>query len=295
MALSTKAIKTRIRSIRNTGKITKAMELVSATKMRRAVKATLASRPYAGAAAETAAALSILAQNGESPFFLPRTEIKKVAVVLFSSSRALCGSFNTQVLNAARAGLQEKFGSNLPEVLWITVGQQGANLLAKANEKIYADFAKAETSEESEELMVIARMLLEGFLTSQFDEVFIAYTDFHSVLKQTPRLKLVLPIGQELLKEESAGVVTEFKFEPSQEEVLSYLVPRFIEIELYQSLLETNASIHSARMMTMKNASDAAGDLVDDLVLAGNQLRQAMITREIAEIAGGKAALAIDE
>ena len=97
------------------------------------------------------------------------------------------------------------------------------------------------------------------------------------------------------MKEESVGSTTEFKFEPSQEEVLSYLVPRFVEIELYQSLLETNASIHSARMMTMKNASDAAGDLVDDLVLAGNQLRQAMITREIAEIAGGKAALAIDE
>lgn len=295
MPAGTKTIKTRIRSIKNTAKITKAVELVSATKMRRATKATLASRPYALAAAETAAALAAARESGESIFFTPKKEVKKVAVVLFSSNRALCGSFNVQVVAAAKKGLAARYTNNMPEVSWITVGKQGTSLLSKMGEVIVANFLKAETAEEAEEFFTIGKMLTKEFLAGTYDEVLIAYTDFVSVLKQAPQLKPSLPIGQSLLGERVGGAATDFTFEPSREVVLSYLVPRFIEVELYQALLESNASEHSARMMTMKNASDAAGELVDDLVLLSNQLRQAMITREIAEIAGGKAALTVDE
>ncbi len=285
MALSSKTLKTRIRSVRNIGKITKAMELVSATKMRRAVKATLAARPYAAAAAETAAALAVK-QNGGAIFFTPRSVIKKVTVVILAGNRGLCGSFNTQVVAAARNALRSRFGSELPAISWIAVGKKGLALLTKSGEKVSAELVKADSLEKAEEFFALGRYLTKQFIDGEIDEVMLAYTDFRSVLKQTPKLKTILPISSNLeAKLPSYKSMTEFMFEPNKTVVINYLVPRLIETELYQALLESNASEEAARMMAMKNAAEAAGELADDLILTGNQLRQAMITREIAEIA----------
>jgi len=310
---NTKEISRRIRSIGNTKKITKAMEMVSAAKMRKAIEAVLKTRTYANLSWETILNLAKLAPDGEdrNPLLKARPEIKKVALILITSNRSLCGGFNMTIINKAKASILKH---NYPTDL-ILIGTKG-EILGRHN-PVAAIFPKGDLSVNSKETNPIAKMIIADFLSGKYDKVLVAYTDFVSPAKQIPRVKQLLPIGIEAQDEflgivgasdqaptskeyietkakkhlEDDNFVYEYTFEPSPAEVLEQVLPKLIQVQLYQALLESNAAEHSARMAAMHQANEAAADMVSELVLYYNKARQAAITAEIAEISAGANAL----
>ncbi len=287
MAINTKAINRRIKSVVNTKKITKAMELVSASKMRKAVSAVLASRPYAKMAWGLAARLEAKGEEAH-PLMLQRTEVKRTLAVLVTSDRGLCGGFNAQVLKAASELVRTR---GKDAIDFIAVGRRGEQWIRRRNLPLKAAFEDlvAGGAPAVSKIRPIARMLRDGFVKGDCDEVIVVYTDFISSVLQKPTVKTLLPIKKDV---EPEALVGEYLFEPDPRSVLDALLPRIAEAQLYQAILESLASEHSARMLAMKNATDAASDMIDDLRLTFNQARQAGITQEIAEISAGRAALA---
>lgn len=300
MVLSTKLIKKHIRSIGNTRKITKAMEMISAVKMRKSVNAVLASRAFAQTAWKVVLNLAKRVDEKDHPLLTKREKTKKTAIILISSNRSLCGGFNSQVIaQALNFASQDESASQD----FIAVGQKGAESLARAGKNIVAQFEKPDVIISAQPVVPIVNLVIREFLAGNYDKVCIAYTDYYSALVQKPKVVQLLPfrpakdsdlgsIGQ--VKEEEADKdfgEFEYIFEPNKTDVLNQFLPRLAEIQLYQAMLESAASDHSARMLAMKNASQAASDMISDLTLMFNQARQAGITREIAEITGSKAAL----
>ena len=304
MSLSTRDIRRRIKSVGNTRKITKAMELVSASKMRRTVERVLASREYSDLAWSTVLSLAKKVETAEHPLLSERP-VKRAAILAIGSNRGLCGGFNVQVLNKVRALLQKE-GWDKPEVKveLISYGRKVSSGLSSLKMPLAADYPKDDITDEVADILPLSRHLLRGFVEQQYDAVALVYTHYHSSLKQETRVRHLLPLvkpsrvlGIQEIKSEAAPAmkildVGEFLFEPSLATVLDSLLYRLIEVQLFQAVLESEASEHSARMLSMKNASDAAEDMISDLTLAFNQLRQAGITAEIAEIAAGAEALA---
>lgn len=295
MPLTAKSIRTRIRSIKNTNKITKAMELISANKMHKASKRAEGSRFYDREISEVLESI-IKSGQTENRFFRPsdsknQETSSKIAVVLFSGNRGLCGSFNSEICSFARKSILQKVADK-NRVDWIAIGKKGAESLSRGGESLQVEFKKQESMEEAEEFFSIAKYITKEFLDGRWSEIWIAYTDFVSSFKHIPKLKKLLPLS---LEEEQTLESKELVFEPGKEKLLSFLVPRYIEAKMYQALLESNASEHSARMMAMKNASDACKEITDELLFYGNELRQGSITREIIEIAGAKAAMSAEE
>ncbi len=321
---STRDIKNRIKSITNTKKITKAMEMVAASKMRKAIEAVLKTRTYANLSWMTVLNLaqSINGNGSEASHQLltPRKEIKKVGIILITSNRGLCGGFNTAIINKVNESIKkyQKIGEEVSiEAEFVLIGKKGA-AVHHHGQRVVADFPKLDLASEVNEIVPIANLIIGEYLNGKYDKVMVAYTDFVSSTKQIPRVKQLLPIeidktdeylgivGQnekigldkEFIKEkeekhlQSGKFNYEYIFEPSPEEVLSEMLPRLIEIQLYQALLESNASEHSARMAAMHQATEAAGDMVGELTLSFNKARQASITSEIAEISAGANALA---
>lgn len=294
-------IRRRIKSITNTKKITKAMELVSASKMRKAVNNVLATRSYANLAWRVVLDLAGKTESKYHPL-LEKRPLKKIGIVLISSNRGLCGGFNGQIAAKVAKEIKKYEAQNIAVEL-ITLGKRGRDIARKSNANIIADFIKQDLTVSIAQISALSHLVLENFINGTYDSILLAYTDFISSIAQKPRLKKLLPLETEV--DEELGAVNkeardkrhetlalqEYIFEPSTDEVLEKLLPRLIETQIYQAVLESDASEHSARMMAMRNASDAAVDMIDDLTLAFNQARQAGITREIAEIAGGKAAL----
>lgn len=312
----TKEIQRRIKSVNNTKKITRAMEMVAAAKMRKSVEAVLKTRTYANLAWVTVLNIAAASDSGKNlhPLLNKKAETKKVAMVLISSNRGLCGSFNTNIINKAVSSIKKHGGV---ETDFIVVGKKGLAVNSRYKYNVSAEFGKADFVSEIKEIMPIARLLIDDFLQGKYDKVFVAYTDFVSASKQIPRVKQILPVDIEaddeylgvVGKDERVGSDKEyiadkeskylrdngqkfiFKYEPGSEEVLNQLLPRLIEVQLFQALLESNASEHSIRMASMHQATEAANDLVKELVLYYNKARQAAITSEIAEISAGANAL----
>ncbi|MFA5318544.1 MAG: ATP synthase F1 subunit gamma [Patescibacteria group bacterium] len=316
---STRDIQRRIKSVKNTKKITKAMELVSASKMRKAVEAVLKTRSYANLSWLTVINLAKVANQDRDLHRLlnPRDHIKRVGIILITSNRGLCGGFNTSILNKVRESVKKHHYENdkmKVEAEFVLVGKKGSSIYHKFGHTVVAEFPKLDIATEVNEIVPIAKIAIEDYLSGKYDRIMIAYTDFISAANQVPRVKQLLPIdinevddylgvigkdgkagmGKEIVseKQEKYFAGQEYIFEPSAKQVLDEMIPRLIEIQMFQALLESNASEHSARMMAMRNATDAAGDMIDDLTLTYNKARQAAITAEIAEIAGGAAALA---
>jgi len=298
MGVNTKAINRRIKSVVNTKKITKAMELVAASKMRKAVAAVLSSRPYARMAWNL---VTRLEREGEAthPLLAPGTGARALAIVV-TSDRGLCGGFNAQVLRTA-----SEFVRTRPQgsVDVIAIGRRGEAWARRRRLPLKASFGEvlAGGAPEATSVRPLARLAKDGFLGGDYGEVAVIYTDFVSSILQKPRAKTLLPLKRDSeLGEvaghdethESAKGREEYLFEPDPAAVLDKLLPRVAEAQLYQAVLESLASEHSARMLAMKNATDAATDMIDDLRLTFNQARQAGITQEIAEISAGRAALA---
>ena len=298
MGVNTKAINRRIKSVVNTKKITKAMELVAASKMRKAVAAVLSSRPYAQMAWSLVAKLE--AKGEEAHPLLKKPEGDRSLAILVTSDRGLCGGFNASVIRAAAEYVRAR-----PEgaVDFIAIGRRGEAWIRRRRLPLKASFGDvlAGGAPPAAKVRPLARLAKDGFTGGAYAEVAVIYTDFVSSILQKPRAKTLLP----LTRDSDLGEITghtevhpdakdsaDYVFEPDPRSVLDRLLPRVAEAQLYQAVLESLASEHSARMLAMKNATDAATDMIDDLRLTFNQARQAGITQEIAEISAGRAALA---
>jgi F-type H+-transporting ATPase subunit gamma len=304
--MGTRTIRRRMKSVKNTKKITKAMELVAASKMRKSVSAVLSSRPYARLAWDTVTSIGRVTDTSLHPLLRRHPESRRVLLVLLTSDRGLAGGFNTNMVKKTMQTLQGDMGADgtrdrMVEV--ITIGKRGADAMRRAKQNVIATFTDISNRPRFEDVLPIGRLIVSEFSKQTYHRVLLAYTDFISAISQKPVVLELLPLtGSEASREigEIRGhdgavldvkTAKEYTFEPSPREVLDRLLPRLVETMLYQAVLESAASEHSARMMAMRSATDAAGEMIDDLTFTYNQVRQAGITKEIAEISSGKAAL----
>ncbi len=260
------------------------MELVAASKMRRATAATMRSRPYTREAWATIRAVLRSAPELTHPLLKAKPMATKSLLILFTSDRGLAGGFNVNII---RAALAEARRQGLKNIEVLGVGRRGADALERAGAKVVGRFSALSNNPNFTDLLPVARMAFEGFLKGEYRNVTLAYTDFISGITQKPRLHELLPLTPDM--EKNGGM--DYKFEPSPIRVLDRVLPALVETMTWHALLESTASEHAARMMAMKSASDAAKDMLDTLTFTYNQARQASITQEIAEISGGKAAL----
>lgn len=305
---SSKEIKRRIKSVKSTKKITKAMELVAASKMKRAVSQTLASRLYSSYSWDILTSLSDRLENMTHPFFVENKN-EKTLIVLITSNRGLCGGYNSQVIKktigmikselSLRLDLGDK-GQTYGKVDIITVGKKGDGAMRRIGQNIIATFTDIPDTVSMRDIIPLSTYLTQGFREEKYGKVYIAYTDFISALTQKPVIRKLLPISKEELKETIEVNIIEKKeghteipylVEEDTEKLLSTLAEKLIRMQIYQMMLESNASEQSSRMVAMKNANEAAGEMIDDLTLVFNKARQAGITREISEISAGMASV----
>lgn len=291
MPVATKIIRSRIKSVKNTRKITKAMELVAASKMRRATEAAITSRPYSEAVAKILAELGGVTESKKHPLLRKPKTLQRELLIVITSDKGLCGGLNANVVRLAQQHIRAQKEKGITVVV-ATVGKKGRAPLAKSGVEIIADFANIADVIDFLKIRPIGQLAIEEFTRRAVDRVSVVYTHFQSALVQKPILKKILPFS--ILDTGAGNQKTqhvEYIFEPSATTVYKEMLPRFLEGEVYHAILEAVASEHSARMMAMGNASIAADEITQDLTLTYNQARQAGITQEIAEIAGGAAAL----
>jgi F-type H+-transporting ATPase subunit gamma len=291
-------IRRRIKSVRNIGQVTRAMQAVAASRMQRAQAQVKGTRAYAEKAWEVLTHLAAQRQEGEElhPLLQVRP-LHTVVLVVLTGDRGLCGAFNHNIILKAVDFIEE---SPWPVKL-ITVGRKGRDFMLRRGEEIVAEFTAIPDQPRLVDVTPIARVAIDGFLEGRFDQVCLAYSDFINVLTQRPTIKRLLPImptelATQAVAEYIEGVrpppATEYIYEPDPRSILDEVLPRFTELQIYQAILESIASEHSARMVAMRNASDNASALVGDLTLEFNKARQRAITLEIMDIAGGAEALA---
>lgn len=322
MPQATKEIKRRIRSIGNTKKITKAMELVSAAKMRRAVQATLSGRAYARYAWNLLVNMAETTDRNKHPLLKVRP-VKRVAMVFITSNKGLCGGFNLQIARkmleqiknpeqlminrVLNQKIETKVKKEDLEIDFIAVGKKGVDILNKTNSNLIASFTDISDTPKLKDTLPISNIIINDYIDGKYDKVVVAYTDYVSAIKQEPKFRQLLPISildlEKLINDLDTDInkyeeelhqkfdVNEYLLEPSAQEVLEVALKRLVEMQIYQTVLESAASEHSARMMAMRNATDAADEMSKELTLLYNKARQASITQEISEISAGKIAL----
>ncbi|MCB0044857.1 MAG: ATP synthase F1 subunit gamma [Caldilineaceae bacterium] len=277
----------RIRSVKNISQVTKAMEAVSAAKMRKAQNQVTATRPYATQAQEVLSYIARLpsTENDLDPLIQPRP-VKRVGIVLVTADRGLAGGFNANIIRAAANFMREQRKQGR-EVEVITVGKKGRDWLLRYDPVVRAEFTEMPDTPTTYDVSPITRLVVDDYSRGTFDEVHLIYTDFVNTIVQEPVVRKLLPIEP---AEPSVSMAPEYIFEPSPEAVLSRVLYGFTEVQILQALYESIASEHSARMVAMRNATDAALELVDDLTLTYNKARQEGITNELMDIIGGSVA-----
>jgi len=287
---STREIRRRISSVRNLAQITRAMEMVSASKMRRAQRNVLATRPYADRLRDVMSSLMARASGSRKGTLLEvRPEVKTVGLIIITPDRGLAGSLVANVLRrTARFVLDERERGRKVKVL--AIGKKGRDFLARSGQDLVAEVTKLGDYPKLVDVLGVTTNVIEGFLKGEFDEVYVVYSQFVNTLVQRPAVRRILPVEAEMADPTAKG--SDYNYEPDQDIVLNELLPRFAEIQIYQSVLESIASEHSARMVAMRNATDNAKELRRELTLTYNKTRQANITKEVSEIASGAAALA---
>ena len=280
-------IRRRIRSVQNTAKITKAMELVAASKMRRAQQRALAGRPYAErlnwVLADLAETLAQMDPATVHPL-LQRREVRNVGVVLITPNRGLCGGLPTSVNRRASAVVLD---AGVPAKL-VAVGRKGRDFFRRANVELRAEFTELTDYPEYQEVLPVGRVIIDDYLAGEFDRVFIVYPYFLNTMTQEPRVHQLLPVEPPA---EAATQAVDYIYEPDRAAVLAELLPRYVEMQIYEAILEGIASEQSARMVAMRNASEAADEMIQDLTLSYNKARQEQITKELLDIVGGAAGL----
>ncbi len=286
---STQELTRRIKSIKSTRKITRAMQMVSSAKMRKSQAVALASRTYAHLAWELINNIS--SSSRSHPLTQSYPNAKKVGIILITTNKGLVGGFNSNLIK--KLIQQERIdATDNPELIseLIVIGKKGRDAMGRLQKNIIADFPKIDTTIPVKEVYPIIKLLTDIYKTGEYKKIYIVYNHFISMLSQDPKAKQLLPIVPKSDKA-THTMGTDILFEPDPAKVLNHLLPRILESQVYQAILESDASEHSARMMMMKNATDSAGDLIDDLTLTFNQLRQSKITTELSEITAGRIAL----
>ena len=287
--LSLKAIRNRIASVKNTQKITKAMKLVSAAKLRRAQEKITSSRPYANKMKDVVFSLASRVEREKSHQLLTqRKEIKNILVLLITSDRGMCGGFNANVIRQTESQIKETW-SDLDSFRLSFAGKKGHDYFKKQKVDIEKYYEGIFGQLDFHNVEQIAGELVDLFTSEKIDEVFLIFNEFKSAIVQNVIVEKLLPIEPEEAKDEV--ISTEYIYEPKEPEILSELLPKYISVCLWRALLESNASEHGARMTAMDNATTNCIEMIDKLTLQFNRARQASITTELMEIVGGAEAL----
>lgn len=292
---SAREMRLRIKSVKNISQVTRALEAVSAAKVRKAIQALTATRSYATKAWQVLT--HITNQPGTvnlHPLLTARTNPRNALVIVMTADRGLAGAYNTNVI---RYVLQHFDKYPLP-VKYITVGRKGRDLLFRMRKPVLADFSNLASAPKFSAISSIGRLVVDDFIKGEADEVHLVYTEFINMARQVTRAKRLLPLeisGEQLVKdfgEHHTGPAAAYEFEPDQKEILDEMIPRFTALQVYQAILESQASEHAARMVAMRNATDNAKELVTALQLSYNKVRQQGITNDILDIVGGAEAQA---
>src|SRR5690242_2900450 len=289
---SLRDIRRRIRAVRNTAKITKAMELVAASRLRRAQMRVTAARPYADAMRALMAELGGIAPSGGEALhpLLVQRDVRNVGVLLVTPDRGLAGALNTNLIRRGTEVILENERSDGQTVQVVTVGRKGQDFLVRRGRHLLGTFTGIVDRVRYEDVIPIARVIMDSFVSGQVDRAVLVYPRFISTLTQRPEVVQLLPIERPQTEERQQHL--DYIFEPDPQSILEQLLPRYIEVQVYQAILETAASFFSAQMVAMRNATDNANDLVSSLSLTYNKVRQANITREVTEIASAAEAMA---
>ncbi len=292
---NTREVRLRIRSVKNIAQVTRALQAVSASNVRKAMAAMMRTRPYATKAWQVLT--HIAGQPGRAslhPLLTSRDEDRNELVVLIAGDRGLAGAYNS---NIVRFTLQ-KFGSRDIPVNYISVGRKGRDMLIRRRKNVIAEFSHLPAAPSFSDVSAIGRLAVDEFLDGKADRVYLVYTDFINMVRQVPTIKQLLPLeiglgeGRVVDFEQTKKATAAYIYEPNEEEILDEIVPRFTALQVYQAIMESLASEHAARMVAMKNATDSATELASALQLEYNKARQQGITGEILDIVGGVEALA---
>jgi F-type H+-transporting ATPase subunit gamma len=291
---SLRDIRRRIGSIRNIAQITRAMEMVAASRMKRAQEAILAARPFAEELDDMLARVAAAADDREEPL-LARRPVHHIALIMVTTDRGLAGALNSNASRNVLRWVAERAGNPVDgqpvQISAVTVGRKGRDALRRAGIPIAAHFPQFGDRPSFADVQPLAHLVIEDFLAGTYDEVVISFSSFLSTLVQRPAVRTVLPAERPVMDEAAAVRNDEYLFEPSAE-ILGQLLPFYVANNIYRAVLENIASEHSARMIAMRNSTDNAHELIDELTLVYNKTRQATITREMIEIVSGAEASA---
>lgn len=290
---TTREIRRRIRSVRNVAQITRAVQMVASSKMRRAQERVLASRPYSDELIKLLARLADQAE-GEEDLPLMRTRpVRRAGIVLVTPDKGLAGALSSNTnRRAAQLGVELRRDAGNPSlpISFIAVGRKGRDFLRRTQQHIAAEFTQLGDQPSPADVRAVAQVVKDAYLNGEMDQVFLVYPKFVSTVAQTPTVVQLLPVRPPEAAEET-GPAPQYIFEPDAATILGALLERYVETLIYQPLLETVASFYSAQMVAMKNATDNASELLADLTLTYNKARQAAITTQILEIVAGSGAL----
>jgi F-type H+-transporting ATPase subunit gamma len=284
----TKEIRVKIKSVQNTRKITKAMEMVAASKMRKAQERMRHARPYGEKIRTVAAHISHANPEYKHPFLVDRDSVKGVGIIVITTDKGLCGALNTNLLRMVLAQYKEWQGQG-EEIDVCALGNKGLGFMQRLGANIVSHAVQLGDRPQMEKLIGAVKVMLDGYTSDRFDRVMLAYTRFVNTMKQEPVIEQLLPLSGERLG--APETVWDYIYEPEARHVLDQVMTRYIEALIYQAVSENMASEQSARMVAMKAASDNAATLIDELTLVYNKNRQAAITKELSEIVGGAAAV----
>jgi F-type H+-transporting ATPase subunit gamma len=284
----TKEIRVKIKSVQNTRKITKAMEMVAASKMRKAQERMRHARPYGEKIRTVAAHISHANPEYKHPFLVDRDSVKGVGIIVITTDKGLCGALNTNLLRLVLAQYKE-WQAQGEKVEVCAIGNKGLGFMQRLGANIVSQVVQLGDRPQMEKLIGAVKVMLDGYTSDRFDRVMLAYTRFVNTMKQEPVIEQLLPLSGERLGAPES--VWDYIYEPEAKAVLEHVLRRYIEALIYQAVAENMASEQSARMVAMKAASDNARSVIDELTLIYNKNRQAGITKELSEIVGGAAAV----
>jgi F-type H+-transporting ATPase subunit gamma len=284
----TKEIRVKIRSVQNTRKITKAMEMVAASKMRKAQERMRAGRPYTEKILNIAARISHANPEYRHPFLVSRDTVKRIGIIVVTTDKGLCGAMNTNLLRLVLQHYKEWQGQG-EEIDVCCIGNKGFSFMQRLGANIVSHVTQLGDRPQLDRLIGAVKLMLDGYISDRFDRLMIFTTRFINTMKQEPMMGQILPLTGERLGAPQGS--WDYIYEPEARAVLDQVLTRYIEAVIYQAVAESMGSEQSARMVAMKSASDNAATLIDELTLIYNKNRQAAITKEISEIVGGAAAV----
>ncbi|HQU62865.1 MAG: F0F1 ATP synthase subunit gamma [Nitrosomonas sp.] len=286
-------IRNKIKSVKNTQKITRAMEMVAASKMRKAQERMKKARPYGEKIRNVAAHMSKANTEYRHPFLIERDTVKRIGIIVVTSDKGLCGGLNTNVLRRALSEMR-KWQTEGEEIEVCCIGNKGLGFMSRIRANIISQVIGLGDTPDMERLIGAVKVVLDGYTEDRFDRVYILYNRFVNTMKQEPVMEKLLPLSDDKMQlgsESSSKVTWDYIYEPEAKPVIDDVMVRYVEALIYQAVTENMASEQSARMVAMKAASDNAGNVIDELTLIYNKSRQAAITKELSEIVGGAAAV----